>query len=316
MECSLPLWDNKPPALSRISVPEEFRGLLRVGACSWKFDAWKGLVYRPNLSGGPADYLSAYAHIFDTVEIDSWFWSLFPPGIKLPAPNEPREFAEAVPDDFLFSVKVPNSITLTHFYAKQPPVYAAFANRPNPHFLDVGLMADFLQRLAPMRSRLGPLIFQFEYLNRNKMPSLDAFIEKLDAFFDALPAGFSFAVEIRNPNYLVKGFFDFLRRRSLGVVLIEGYYMPPIAEVATEHDIATGGPCVIRLHGPDRSQIEKLADGRWDRVLLPQDESLAAVIAILRQNMFRKMRTFVHANNHFEGCAPLTLDRLVKRLSP
>ncbi len=316
MECSLPLWDNKPPALSRVTVPEEYRGLLRVGPCSWKFDSWKGLVYRSNLTGGPADYLRAYAHIFDAVEIDSWFWSLFPPGVKLPAPDEPRDFAQAVPDDFLFSVKVSNAITLTHFYAKQPPVYAAWANRPNPHFLDVNLMTDFLQRLAPMRSRLGPLIFQFEYLNRSKMPSLDAFIEKLDAFFDALPAGFSFAVEVRNPNYLVKGFFDFLRRRALGPVLIEGYYMPPIAEVTREHDIATSGPCVIRLQGSDRTQIEKLADGRWDRVLLPQDESLAAVIAILRQNMFRKMRTFVHANNHFEGCAPLTLDRLVKRLSP
>jgi uncharacterized protein YecE (DUF72 family) len=314
MESSLPLWDNKLPELTRIRLPEDFRNLLRVGTCSWKFDSWKGLVYRSNLSGGPADYLRNYARIFDTVEIDSWFWSLFPPGVKMPTPNEPREFAEAVPEDFLFSVKVPNSVTLTHFYAKQPPVYAAWANRPNPHFLDVGVMTDFLDRLSPMRSRLGPLIFQFEYLNRNKMPSLEAFLDKLDAFFDRMPAGFSFAVEVRNPNYLLKGYFDFLRRRGLGVVLIEGYYMPPIAQVVAEHDIATGGPCVIRLQGPDRSQIEKLADGRWDRVLLPQDESLNAVIAILRQNMLRKMRTFVHANNHFEGCAPLTLQRLTQRL--
>ncbi|NLH17839.1 MAG: DUF72 domain-containing protein [Phycisphaerae bacterium] len=315
MESSLPLWDNKPPALSRLSVPEEFRGLLRIGPCSWKFDSWKGIVYRANLAGGPSDYLREYARIFDCVEIDSWFWSLFPPGVKLPPPNEPREFAEAVPEDFLFSVKVPNSITLTHFYAKQPPVYADHANRPNPHFLDVSLMTEFLRRLDPMRSRLGPLILQFEYLNRGKMPSLEVFLEKLDAFFDQLPTGYSFAVEIRNPNFLLKGYFDFLRRRGLGVVLIEGYYMPPIAQVAAEHDIATGGPCVIRLQGTDRTQIEKLADGRWDRVLLPQDESLNALMAILRQNMFRKMRTFVHANNHFEGCAPLTLQRLIQRLN-
>ncbi len=314
MECSLPLWDNKPPSLSRVSVPEEFRGLLRVGTCSWKFDSWKGLVYRPGVSGGAAEYLREYARIFDTVEIDSWFWSLFPPGVKMPAPNEPQELAEATPEDFVFSIKAPNSITLTHFYAKQPPTYSAYANRPNPHFLDAGLMTDFLERLAPMRSRLGPLILQFEYLNRNKMPSLEIFLERLDAFFDRLPGGFDFAIEVRNPNYLIRSFFDFLRSRNLGMVLIEGYYMPPIAEVAAEHDIATGGPCVIRLQGPDRSEIEKLSDGRWDRVILPQDESMNALIAILRQNMLRKMRTFVHANNHFEGCAPLTIDRLAKRL--
>jgi uncharacterized protein YecE (DUF72 family) len=289
--------------------------LFRVGTCSWKFDSWKGLVYRPGISGSHVDFLREYARIFDTVEIDSWFWSLFPPGVKMPAPHEPREYAEAVPEDFVFSIKVPNAITLTHFYAKQPTAYAAYANRPNPHFLDVGLMTCFLERLAPMRSRLGPLIFQFEYLNRKKMPSLKAFLERLGAFFDGMPGGFDFAVEVRNPDYLIGPYFDFLRRRNLGVVLIEGYYMPPIARVAAEHDIATDGPCVIRLQGPDRSEIEKLANGRWDRIILPQNDSMDAMIEIiLRQNMLRKMRTYVHANNHFEGCAPLTIDRLVKRL--
>ena len=41
----------------------------------------------------------------------------------------------------------------------------------------------------------------------------------------------AYAVEIRNPNYLVPDFFDFLRLHELGFVYLDGYYMPPIGEV-------------------------------------------------------------------------------------
>ena len=28
-----------------LSIPKEFKGLLRIGTCSWKYDSWRGLVY-------------------------------------------------------------------------------------------------------------------------------------------------------------------------------------------------------------------------------------------------------------------------------
>ena len=45
---------------------------LHIGTCSWKFDAWKGLVY----SGPASGYLAEYALMFGCVEIDQWYWSL------------------------------------------------------------------------------------------------------------------------------------------------------------------------------------------------------------------------------------------------
>ena len=189
---------------------DKYQGKLRIGTCSWKYDSWKGLVYNPDKKYDPYEYLPDYAKHFNTVEIDQWFWSLFPTGVRLPDPNVVRRYADSVPDDFLFSVKAPNAITLTHFYSKQPKGSEKHANQPNPNFLDLGILQRFLETLEPMKDKLGPIMFQFEYLNRKKMPSVEAFVERLAAFFSHAPKGFDYAVEIRNPNYLKQTYFDFL----------------------------------------------------------------------------------------------------------
>lgn len=110
------------PALSQQPPP-------RFGTCSWKYDSWRGLVY----SDAPKlDYLSEYAQHFDCVEVDQWFWSLFGPDqLRLPSPALAAEYAAAVPKSFRFAVKLPNALTLTHYYAKTKTEPLM----PNPHFL-------------------------------------------------------------------------------------------------------------------------------------------------------------------------------------
>jgi len=295
-------------------ISKQFGPYLRIGTCSWKYDSWKGLVYDPEKESATSDYLCDYARYFNTVEIDQWFWSLFPQGAKLPDSRTVKDYADSVPDDFLFTVKVPNSITLTHYYAKQPAASKDYSNRPNPHFLDLDLFNHFLETLEPMKGKLGPLMFQFEYLNKQKMPSMKAFLEHLDAFFEQAPKGYDYAVETRNPNYLKEDLFDFLRERKLGFVLLEGYYMPHIAEVATKHDIRTAEFSVIRLHGPDRQGIEERTGGLWNDVSEPKDDGLKAAACILDENVGKKISTYVNVNNHYEGCAPLTIQRLLSQL--
>jgi len=127
-----------------LEIPAPCRSFLRVGTCSWKYEGWKGLICRSGVQYAAGDYLTDCARHFNTVEVDQWFWSLFPAGIRLPDPETAREYAQSVPDDFLFTVKAPNSITLTHHYARQPASHVAFANRPNPDFLSVALLNRFL----------------------------------------------------------------------------------------------------------------------------------------------------------------------------
>ena len=56
------------------------------------------------------------------------------------------------------------------------------------------------------------------------MSSMKVFLERLEEFFKKVPKGFKYAIETRNPNYLTEDFFDFLRTKNLGFVLLDGYY--------------------------------------------------------------------------------------------
>jgi uncharacterized protein YecE (DUF72 family) len=296
-------------------IPEEYKPTLRIGTCSWKFDSWKGLVYEHGKTYRPDDYLRDYARHLNSVEVDLWFWSLFPGNIRLPDVRTVRQYAESVPDDFRFTVKAPNALTLTHFYSKQPAAYAASAGQPNSHFLEVSLLERFLERLTPLGRKLGPVMFQFEYLNRAKMPSLDIFLERFRDFLSRAPREFQYAVETRNPNYLSPLFFRSLKEWGCGYVYLEGYYMPPIGRIFDEFSPETADFSIIRLHGGDRQQIEADAGEVWNRLISPKPEAVQAAANIVRANARRHVLTYVNVNNHLEGSAPLTIQRLLDVLA-
>jgi uncharacterized protein YecE (DUF72 family) len=233
----------------KIKIPKEYQTSLRIGTCSWKFDSWKGLFYDPSKNYTPDDYLVDYAQQLSSVEIDQWFWSLFPGGVKLPDISTVKTYADSVPDDFVFTVKAPNSLTLTHFYSKQPKKYTEYAGRTNKYFLNIELLEKFLERLTLMGEKLGPIMFQFEYLNKKKMPSKEEFFNRFHEFMLRAPRDHQYAVEIRNPNYLSPAFFEFLEEHALGFVYLEGYYMPPIGDVFNKFQPATADFCIVRLHG-------------------------------------------------------------------
>jgi uncharacterized protein YecE (DUF72 family) len=298
-----------------LSVPKALRGLLRLGTCSWKYDTWKGLVYEPLKTYRPDDYLADYAKRLGSVEVDQWFWSLFPGSLRLPDPAVAKRYAKSVPDDFVFTVKAPNSLTLTHYYAKQTPPNAAFANKPNPTFLDHDILCRFLDVLSPLRSKLGPVMFQFEYLNKQKMPAKELFFERFGKFIDKAPKGYQYAVETRNPNYLSAAFFDFLKDHGLGFVYLDGYYMPPIGQVFEKFKPETASFQIIRLHGGDRLEIEGETGEVWNRIVAPKPGGLMAAAKIVRANAKKRVLTYLNLNNHYEGSAPLSVRRFLDVLA-
>ena len=87
---------------------------LKIGTCSWKYDSWKEIIYTDK---SEQNYLEEYSRHFNTVEIDQWFWSLLTQNkVLLPNEKDVKLYAESVSDDFKFTIKIPNSVTLTHFY--------------------------------------------------------------------------------------------------------------------------------------------------------------------------------------------------------
>ncbi len=256
--------------------------------------------------GSPETMLTQYANQFSTVEIDQWFWSLFEKkSPALPGRADVEKYAASVPQDFRFSVKVPNSITLTHYYQK-----SGMPLTPNPHFLSVELFAAFLDSLQPLRPNLGPVMFQFEYLNKQKMSSVEEFMGKFGEFRSKLPEGWLYGLETRNPNFLNKEFLEFISASGCIPVFLQGYYMPPIFDLIKKHAGLLPDTIVIRLHGPDRSGIEKITSGKWDKIVQPKDAELDELVKLLYFLKQRKINVFLNVNNHYEGSAPLTIARI------
>jgi uncharacterized protein YecE (DUF72 family) len=223
-----------------------------------------------------------------------------------------REYAASVPEGFLFSIKVPNSITLTHHYkkGKSDPLIA------NPHFLSVDLMLRFLESIEPFGKKIGPLNFQFEYLNKQKISGQSEFLDRLGRFIGNLPAGLTYCLETRNPNFLNDRYFDFLGRNGMHHVFLHGYYMPAIFAVYRQFGPKVKGKTVIRLHGPDRKEIEAQVGEDWSRIVTPRDGELQQLAGMLDDLRTRQVETFLFVNNHFEGSAPRTIARIERLIKP
>ncbi|TKB05950.1 DUF72 domain-containing protein [Desulforhopalus sp. IMCC35007] len=278
--------------------------LLKIGTCSWKYESWRGLIYSRD---NEINFLQEYSEHFQTVEVDQWFWSLFKGNaVVMPKANVVDEYATSVPPGFTFSIKVPNSITLTHHYNK--PKNTALV--PNPYFLSTELMGKFLQTLEPLGDHIGPLIFQFEYLNKIKMASMVHFIERLQTFFNGLPEGYQYCIESRNPNYLKNAYFDFLAEHHLGHVFLQGYYMPSMFELYEKFKNRLSDPVVLRLHGRDRRGIEERTDNVWDTIVDPRDDELLRLKSVVNDLLQRQHQVFINVNNHYEGSAPRTIEKI------
>ena len=167
-------------------------------------------------------------------------------------------------------------------------------------------------------------MLQFEYLNLQKMPSRERFQELLARFLEAVPRGIPLGLESRNPNWLTPPFFRFLEERGVAPVFLQGYYLPPAAEVIGRYLERDGGggrrrggfpppPLVVRLHGNEREGIEEATGGEWNRLVQPRDDELARVAEAVRRlasGPSGGRDLFLNVNNHYEGSAPLTIERV------
>jgi uncharacterized protein YecE (DUF72 family) len=277
--------------------------MIFIGTCSWKYSSWKGIIY-PDEDN--INYLKEYSGHYKSVEVDQWFWSLFDI-VKLPEKKSIEEYKKSVPKDFKFTIKVPNSITLTHYYSrkKSEPL------KKNPYFMSVDLFEEFLRTMKPIKNQIGSLIFQFEYLNKQKIPSLSEFQRHLYQFFTSLPADVPpVSIEIRNPNYLNTNYFRFLKDLNLTNVFLQGYFMPPIIGIYHKYKEYIKGQTIIRLHGPDRSGIEKMSGENWNKIYINRDEELKNIVEMIKDLNNRGVDVYLNVNNHYEGCAPITIEKI------
>lgn len=285
---------------------------LWLGTCAWSFDDWRDVFYPESLEAGAM--LAYYARYLSAVEIDSTFYAI--PRLEVVA-----KWADATPDDFLFTAKMPRALTHEARLRLDAPLAGAGVGNGR------AVLRAFLGSLRPLGEKLGAILIQLPPSFRPTADDIDA----LRLFLDALPMGeIDFAVEFRHPTWRRPSVARLLREHGVSWVWNDTSPLAEQAEAPFEFLPQTADFLYVRLLGdldtkyrPDSGKTRF----QYGRLLWPRDGALESWAARLRQHLCEPgesaddapaprgcKRIFVLVNNHYEGFSPLTCQRLAKLL--
>jgi uncharacterized protein YecE (DUF72 family) len=280
-----------------------------LGGSSWKYPGWIGQIYtearyhtRGKLSQKKfeAECLVEYAEVFPAVGGDFSFYT-FPP------PEQWAKLFGAAPGLY-FGLKTPEMITV-----KKWPTHARYGSRggtENEQFLDAGLMTNaFLEPLAPYLSQVGVVMLEFGTFSKGSYAEPRAFLDDLDAFLAALPPAYRYAVEIRNPEYLIDDYFACLKANNVAHVFNAWSRMPTLREQMAHEAAFTADFLVSRALLRRGRQYEQAVNAfePYTRVQDPNPEARESLAALGRRAELEKRIAFLFVNNRLEGNAPETM---------
>jgi uncharacterized protein YecE (DUF72 family) len=231
-----------------------------------------------------ADYLSFYAEHFNTVEIDSTFYGC-------PTTRTVDNWNLKTPQGFIFSVKVP--LVITH----EKVLVNCEAE-----------LREFLDRMAALGEKLGPVVFQFPYFDKWQISDRHAFTDRLVPFLKELPPTCKCAIEIRNRNWLDAEFADLLRKHKVALVLQDLSSMPRPREL--NFDPITADWTYIRWLG-NRIGIEAVTQ-KWDKIVEDKTPRLRSWVDYCQEMQKRGVTQYIYANNHYEGFSVGTVTKFRK----
>jgi uncharacterized protein YecE (DUF72 family) len=228
-----------------------------------------------------ADRLTFYAGHFDTVEIDCTFYGC-------PSVRTVEGWAAKTPADFIFSVKVPQTVTHEKVLVGCDPE-----------------MKQFVEAMGILGKKLGPMVLQFPFFGKEAFKSQTDFLDRLIPFLKKLPQGHMFAVEIRNREWLDAQFAGMLRDFKVALVLQDQSRMPFPNELAKQFDPITADWMYIRWLG-DRKGIERITT-TWDKTVIDRTDEIRSWVDVCYETVRRGVKVFGYANNHYGGHAPATI---------
>lgn len=292
------------------------RSLVRFGTSSWAYEGWRDQIYhRPYpASRFSKDSLAEYAAyapggapLFRTVGIDHSFYR--PASVAQLA-----HYGSQVPADFHFCSKVWEELTVPAY--ADLPRYGAKAGKSNPRFLDSSLFREMI--LEPFREalpgRIGPFIFEFQRTGMDP----HTFLNALDRFLAALPPGFPYAVEIRNPAVLSPRYREILLAHQVAHTYNHWTGMPPLlAQHRLLNERFTAPFAVMRLLTPlglpYADAVERYAP--YNRIVTAQPQMRREASSLIDAASSQGITPYVLVNNRSEGNAPLTIQAIVETLA-
>lgn len=157
--------------------------------------------------------LTNYTKHFLTVEINNSFY-------QLPQRNTLIQWRDTVPQGFIFAVKANRYIT--HMKKLNDPQKS---------------VSTFLRRMRVLKDRLGPILFQLP-------PRWACNHERLHAFLAALPEGYKYTFEFRDPSWFNEETYRILKTYNAAFCMYDLNQKLSPKEVSADF-------IYVRLHGPN-----------------------------------------------------------------
>lgn len=303
-------------AFDRALIQRQAAGLAAkgvfVGTSSWKYEGWLNQLYTParyEYRGKVATKrfeqkcLAEYAEVFKTVCVDAAYYTF-------PREQYLQGLADQVPDEFKFGFKVTDTITIKKFpnHAR----HGVRAGQVNPDFLNSALFATaFLKPCEAIRPKVGVLMFEFSRFYQTDYEHGRDFVAELDRFLGALPAGWPYAVELRNKTWLTADYLDSLKRHHVTHVFNSWTAMPAVSEqMAIAGSWTNESLAAARfLLKPGRSYAEAVKTFEpYDQTKEPNEDARKSMGQLIREGIKRRVReTFIYVNNRLEGNALNTI---------
>jgi uncharacterized protein YecE (DUF72 family) len=251
-------------------------GELLLGCSGWNYGdtpdrgGWVGIFY-PDRNTKRLRYFSQF---FDTAEMDSIFYEKF---YSHMTKGTFIGMVKATPENFQFSVKVPETIT----HRKR---------------LDVrkGAITEFeifLDKISPLKNsnKLGAVLLQLP-------PSFTVGeFKNMEGFLDKLPSGYPYAVEFRHPSWKTEGPWDMLKHYNIAAVMTDSPAKENL-EFLSEVTVTTTDHSFIRFHGRNTK-------GHYWYDYLYSKEELKPWIEKVEEVKRQTKVLRAYFNNHYGGAA-------------
>ena len=251
-------------------------GELLLGCSGWNYGdtpdkgGWVGIFY-PDRNTKRLRY---YSQFFDTAEMDSIFYEKF---YSHMTKGTFIGMVKATPENFQFSVKVPEIIT----HRKRLEV-------------GKGAITDFeifLDKTSPLKNsdKLGAILLQLP-------PSFTVNdFKNIEKFLDKLPSGYNYAVEFRHPSWKTEGPWDMLKHYNIAAVMTDSPAKENL-EFLSEVTVTSACHSFIRFHGRNTK------GHYWYDYLYSKEELRPWVEKIEEvKKQTKVLRTYF--NNHYGGAA-------------
>lgn len=251
-------------------------GKLLLGCSGWNYGdtpdkgGWVGIFY-PDRNTKRLRY---YSQFFDTAEMDSIFYEKF---YSHMTKGTFIGMVKATPENFQFSVKVPEIIT----HRKRLEV-------------GKGVITDFeifLDKTSPLKNsdKLGAILLQLP-------PSFTVNdFKNIERFLDKLPSGYHYAVEFRHPSWKTEGPWDMLKHYNIAAVMTDSPAKESL-EFLSEVTVTSADHSFIRFHGRNTK-------GHYWYDYLYSKEELKPWVEKIEEVKKQTKVLRAYFNNHYGGSA-------------